>query len=107
METTGGVRLDDGKYGQMAFRTPPTDENQAILKAEAENLSNDGAIWVTSPWKPSYLGYIGSKAALSFARINYSFEHGRILMRRALGAVDLFVGDDDEALVASRARIAP
>ena len=36
-----------------------TDENRAIRKAEAENLSNDGAIWVTSPWKPSYLGYIG------------------------------------------------
>ncbi len=34
----------------------------AIPKAEAENLSNDGAIWVTSPWKPSYLGYIGSIA---------------------------------------------
>ncbi|MHA1569172.1 MAG: hypothetical protein ACTSXZ_06865 [Alphaproteobacteria bacterium] len=27
---------------------------------EEEILSNDGAVWVTSPWKPSYLGYIGS-----------------------------------------------
>ncbi len=43
----------------MGFWTPPTDENRAILKAEAENLSNDGAIWVTSLWKPSDLGYIG------------------------------------------------
>ncbi len=56
---TGEVRLDDGKIGRMGFWTPPTDENRAIRKAEAENLSNDGAIWVTSPRKPSYLGYIG------------------------------------------------
>ena len=27
-----------------------------------ENLSNDGGILVTSPWKPSYLGYTGSTA---------------------------------------------
>jgi hypothetical protein len=53
------VRLDDDKIGRMGFWTPPTDENRAIRKVEAENLSNDGAIWVTSPWKPSYLGYIG------------------------------------------------
>ena len=37
----------------------PTDENRAIRKAEAENLSNGGVIWVPSPWKPSYSGYIG------------------------------------------------
>ncbi len=47
------------KIGRMGFWTPPTDENRAIRKAEAENHSNDGAIWVTSPWKPSYLGFIG------------------------------------------------
>jgi hypothetical protein len=58
-KSTEGVCLDDGKYGQMAFQTPPTDENRAIQKAEAGNLSNGGAIWVTSPWKPSYLEYIG------------------------------------------------
>ena len=28
----------------MGFWTPPTDENRAIRKAEAKNLSNDGAI---------------------------------------------------------------
>ncbi len=59
VETTGEVRLDDDKIGRMGFWTPSTDENRAIRKAEAENHSNDGAIWVTSPWKPSYLGYIG------------------------------------------------
>ena len=59
LETTGKVRLDDDKNGRMGFRTPPTDENRAIRKVEAENLSDDGAIWVTSPWKPIYLGYIG------------------------------------------------
>jgi AhpD family alkylhydroperoxidase len=53
------VRLDDDKIGRMGFWTRPADENRAIRNAEAENLSNDGAIWVTSPWKPSYLGYIG------------------------------------------------
>ena len=58
VETTGEVRLDDDKIGRMGFWTPPTDENRAIRKAEAGNLSNDGATWVTSPWKPSYLGYI-------------------------------------------------
>ncbi len=55
----GVLRLDDDKIGRMGFWTPPTDENRAIRKAEAESLSNDGAIWVASPWKPSYLGYIG------------------------------------------------
>ena len=55
------MRLDDDKIGRMSFWTPPTDENRAIRKVEAENLSNDSAIWVTSPWKPSYLGYIGYK----------------------------------------------
>ena len=45
--------------GRMGFWTPPTDENRVIRKAEAENLSNDGAIWATSPGKPSHLGYIG------------------------------------------------
>ncbi len=59
VETTGEVRLDDDKIGRMGFCTPPTEENRAIRKAEAENLSSDGAIWVTSPWKPSYLGNIG------------------------------------------------
>ena len=53
LETTGEARLDDDKIGRLGFWTPPTDENPAIWKAEAENLSNDGAIWVTSPWKPS------------------------------------------------------
>ncbi len=57
--TTGELRLVNDKIGRMGFWTPPPDENRAIRKAEAENLSNDGAIWVTSPWKPSYLGYIG------------------------------------------------
>ncbi len=33
----------------MGFWTPPTDENRAIRKVEAEYLSTDGAIWVTSP----------------------------------------------------------
>ena len=28
----------------MGFWTPPTDENRAIREAEAEYLSNDGAI---------------------------------------------------------------
>jgi hypothetical protein len=59
VETTGEVRLDDDKIGRMGFWTPATDENRAIRKAEAEDLPNDGVIWVTSPWKPSYLGYIG------------------------------------------------
>ena len=59
VERTGEVRLNDGKSGRMGFWTPPTDENRAIRKAETENRSNDGAIWVTLPWKPSYLGYIG------------------------------------------------
>ena len=49
VETTGEVRLDDDKIGRMGFRTPPTDENRAIRKVEAEYLSTDGAIWVTSP----------------------------------------------------------
>ncbi len=35
LKSTEGVCLDDGKYGQMAFREPPTDENQSIRKAEA------------------------------------------------------------------------
>ncbi len=60
---TREVRLDDDKIGRMGFWTPPTDENRAIRKAEAANLSTDGAIWVTSPWKPSYLEYIGSGKA--------------------------------------------
>jgi hypothetical protein len=53
------VRLDDDKIGQMGFRTRPNHQDRAIRKAEAEKHSNDSAIWVTSPWKPSYLGYIG------------------------------------------------
>lgn len=35
------------------------EEHAGVRKAEVENPSNDGAIWVTSPWKPSYLGCIG------------------------------------------------
>ncbi len=59
VETMGEVHLDDDKIGRMGFWTPPTDGNRAIRKVEAENRSNDGEIWITSPWKPSYLGYIG------------------------------------------------
>ncbi len=58
-KATRGVCLDGEKNDRMGFWTSPTDEYRAIRKAEAENLSDDGAIWVTSPWKPSYLGYIG------------------------------------------------
>ncbi len=39
----------------------PTDENRAMRKAEAENLSSDGAIWITLPWNPSCSGYTGLK----------------------------------------------
>ncbi len=35
------------------------EKHAGVLKAEAVNLSNNNAIWATSPWKPSYLGYIG------------------------------------------------
>ena len=35
------------------------EKHAGVRKAEAKNLSDDGAIWATSPWKPSYLGYIG------------------------------------------------
>ena len=52
-------RVDDDKIGRTGFWTPPTDENRAFRMAEAENLSNDDAMWITSLWKPSYLGYIG------------------------------------------------
>ncbi len=62
-KATREVCLDGEKNDRMGFWTSPTDENRAIRKAEAENLSSDGAIWVTSPWKPSYLGYIGSGKA--------------------------------------------
>ncbi len=51
VKTTGGVWLNGEKNDRMGFWTPPTDENRAIRKVEAEDLSNDGAIWVTSPWK--------------------------------------------------------
>ena len=49
VETTGEVRLNDDNIGRKGFWTPPTDENRAIRKAEAENLFGDGAIWLTSP----------------------------------------------------------
>lgn len=48
-----------------------------------------------------------SKATQAFARTNFSFERGRVLMRRVLGTVDLSVGNDDQALVVNRARPAP
>ncbi len=35
------------------------EEHAGVRKAEAENISNNNAIWVTSPWKLNYLGYIG------------------------------------------------
>ncbi len=59
MKSAGEVRLDDDKIGRMGYRAPPTEKYRAIRKAEAENLSIDGAMWVTSPWKPSRSGYIG------------------------------------------------
>jgi len=40
----GEVCLDDENYGKMAFWIPPTDENRAIRKVEAENHYNGGAI---------------------------------------------------------------
>jgi len=40
----GEVCLDDDQIGRMGFWTPPTNENRAIRKVEAENLFNDGAI---------------------------------------------------------------
>ena len=69
------MRLDDDKIGRMGLWTPPTDENRAIRKVEAPNLSNDGAIWVTSPWEPSYLGYIG-------LFVSQLFEHRSRLFRK-------------------------
>ncbi len=55
----GEVRLNGGKSGQMAFQTKAGLQNQATGRLRRGNLPNDGAIWVTSPWKQSYLGYIG------------------------------------------------
>ena len=49
-----------------------------LSKAEAENLSNDGAIWVTSPWKPSYLGYIGLMLDTYLNAIKHRSEEGGI-----------------------------
>ena len=59
--THTGLWISRELDGRMGFWAPPSDENRVIRNAEAENLSNDGAIFVTSPRKPSYLGYIGSR----------------------------------------------
>ena len=47
----------------------------AIRKVETETLSNDGAMWVTLPWKPSYLGYIGSWALAPWMSRGVQFAH--------------------------------
>ena len=38
------MRLGRRPIGRMGFWIPPTDENQAILKAQAKNHSNNGEI---------------------------------------------------------------
>lgn len=43
------MRFGRRLVGRIGFWIPPTDENQAILKAQAKNLFNIGEIWVTSP----------------------------------------------------------
>jgi hypothetical protein len=43
------VCLDGEKSGRIGFWTPPTGENRATRKTEAETLSNNNAIWVISP----------------------------------------------------------
>ena len=57
----GAKVVSHGRYVtfQLAEVAVPSE---LFRKAEAENLSNHGALWVTSPWKPSYLGYIGQVA---------------------------------------------
>ena len=49
VKIAGEVCLDGEKRGRIGFWTPPTDENRATRKAEAENLSNNNAIWLISP----------------------------------------------------------
>ena len=83
-------------HGQYYHHPPLIAETPDEWADAVATLYSDAELWRSM-----------SKAAQSFARTNYSFEHGRILMRRALEAVDLFSGDDDQELVVNRARIAP
>ena len=48
VKSTGGVCLNDGKFGRMGFRTPPNHQEQAIGRLRRENHYNGGAMWVTS-----------------------------------------------------------
>ena len=43
-KTMGEVCLDDGNYGEMAFRARPTHQNQATAQLPRENHYNGGAI---------------------------------------------------------------
>ena len=59
----------------------------AIRKVEAETLYNDGAMWVTLPWKSSYLEYIGSWALAPWMSRGVQFSH------RGLARI---VGEEDQ-----------
>ncbi len=56
---TGEVRLDDGKYGQMAFRTRPTHQNRAIGQLRRGNYYNAVQFGYDSHESEGYLGNVG------------------------------------------------
>jgi hypothetical protein len=50
VKTTGGVCLDDGNYGEMAFPARRTHQNLATAQLPRESHSNGGALGLGSPW---------------------------------------------------------
>ncbi|MHA1153516.1 MAG: hypothetical protein ACTSQ7_12795 [Alphaproteobacteria bacterium] len=53
------VRLDPDVFKKTPWRVGCKSCIFESRKVAAEYLSNDGAIWITSPWKPNHLNYVG------------------------------------------------
>ncbi len=48
-KATGGVRLDGGNYGKLAFRARSNHQNLAVRPLRRKNHSSGDAIWVQFP----------------------------------------------------------
>ena len=59
MKLTGEVRLDDGNYRKMAFRTPLSRQNWRCRVVGENNFLGNGVILYNSADCKNYMGNVG------------------------------------------------
>ena len=102
-----GKVIDALAHGTPSVLTPIASEGTQLrdgLEVLIAETAQEWADAVTKLYTDQSLWEKMSAAAREFARLHYSFEKGRKLMRKALETADVFAPTDNQALVVKQTR---